>query len=360
MPDWPTIEHTVRGGERLDTAAGLFLQTTPDIARLGRLAHRRRIELAGREVGYVVNRHIDYSNVCVDSCLFCAFARRPGQEGAYEMSIEEVVRRADEVAEIGATELHMVGGLHPTWAFERYEGMLRAIRQRHPRMALKCFTAAEITHFSNLSGLSIEDVLRRLKEAGLSSLPGGGAEIFAERAQRKLFRLKGNADQWLAVHRTAHGLGLPTNATMLYGHIETHEERVDHLSRLRALQDETGGFLCFIPLNYHHENNRLGRLPEPTGLDILRQIACARLFLDNFRNIKAYWPMTGIETAQIALSFGANDIDGTVIEERIYHMAGAKTPQGLTTERLEALIREAGFEPVLRDAFHQPVATAVA
>lgn len=342
-------------GERLDAEDGLALFACEEIAAVGRLAHEARLAKNGDAATYVINRHINYSNLCVDACLFCAFARRPGEPGAYAFTLDEILERAGDLETRGVSELHMVGGHHPDWPLSFYEEMLARLQAAHPTVTLKCFTAAEILHFSNRSGLPVETVLARLKTAGLGMLPGGGAEVLSERVRRKLCRdAKGSAQQWLAVHRSAHRMGIPSNATLLFGHVERPEEKVEHLLRIRDLQDETGGFLAFVPLAFHAENNALGKLPEPSILERLRHIAVSRLLLDNVPHIKAYWPMFGVRASQIALSFGADDIDGTVVEERIYHMAGAATPQELDEETLRNLIEEAGFRAVRRDAFYHP------
>lgn len=349
------IAEKVERGDRLSREDGLALFACADLALLGTLADAVRRRKSGDAAYYVVNRHINYSNLCVDSCLFCAFARKPGQDGAYAFSIDEILAKAAEAVSLGATEIHIVGGHHPDLPFSFYEEMLRRLRAANPSIALKCFTAAEILYFAGKFSMSVDEVLSRFQAAGLSMLPGGGAEVLSERVRKKLCRDKGSTEEWLGVHRAAHRMGLPTNATLLYGHIETEAEKVDHLLHIRSLQDETGGFLSFIPLAYHHENNRLARLSEPTGIDSLRHVAVARLMLDNVPHVKAYWPMLGERIAQLALSFGADDLDGTVIEERIYHMAGAATPQGLPERTLRALIEEAGFRPVKRDAFYNPI-----
>lgn len=347
------IAEKVASGERLsrDEAVGLF--TCEDVAALGRLADRVRRAKNGDAAYYVVNRHINYSNLCVDDCLFCAFKRKPGEAGGYTFPLAEIFRQAEDLVRLGAAELHIVGGHHPDLPFSYYEEMLRGLRARHPGVALKCFTAAEILHFAKTFDLAVEEILTRFKAAGLSMLPGGGAEVLSERVRRKLCRdAKGSAEAWLSVHRAAHALGIPSNATLLFGHVERPEDKAEHLLRVRDLQDETGGFLAFIPLAYHRENNNLGKLPEPTALERLRHIAVARLVLDNVPHIKAYWPMFGVRLTQVALSFGADDVDGTIVEERIYHMAGARTPQALSERALRDLIAEAGFRPVKRDAFY--------
>lgn len=348
-----TIAGKVSRGERLTFDDGLALFAADDLAALGALADRVRRAKNNDAAYYVVNRHINYSNLCVDDCLFCAFKRKPGEEGGYTFTLEEILRRAEDLERRGASELHIVGGHHPDLPFDFYETMLRELRTRHPGVALKAFTAAEILYFSKKFAMPVETVLARLGAAGLAMLPGGGAEVLSERVRKRLCRdSKGSTEAWLSVHRAAHRMGIPSNATLLFGHVERPEEKVEHLLHIRALQDETGGFLAFIPLAYHRENNNLGKLPEPTAAERLKHIAVARLVLDNVPHVKAYWPMFGVRLSQVALSFGADDVDGTVVEERIYHMAGAATPQELEEAELRDLIAEAGFRPVRRDAFY--------
>lgn len=350
------IADKINFGERLTFEDGLALFAAEDLAALGALADRVRRQKNGDAAYYVINRHINYSNLCVDDCLFCAFKRRPGEEGGYTFTMEEILRRAEDLERRGASELHIVGGHHPDLPFDFYETMLRELRTRHPGVALKAFTAAEILHFSGKFAMPVETVLARLKSAGLAMLPGGGAEVLSERVRKKLCRdSKGSTEAWLSVHRTAHRMGIRSNATLLFGHVERPEEKVEHLLHIRALQDETGGFLAFIPLAFHRENNNLGKLPEPTAAERLRHIAVSRLMLDNVPHVKAYWPMFGVRLSQVALSFGADDVDGTVVEERIYHMAGAATPQEMEEAALRDLIAEAGFRPVRRDAFYAPM-----
>ena len=294
--------------------------------------------------------------MCEADCLFCSFARlREGMPQARTMTVDEALKWIDERYCPGMTEVHIVNGLHPGLPFDYYTNLLRTIREHYPQLHLKAFTAVEIHFFAEKFGMSYSDVLEQLIDAGLGSLPGGGAEIFANRVRRKICKDKANADQWLDVHRTAHVLGLKSNCTMLYGTIERAEELVDHLLRLRSLQEETGGFQAFIPLAYHRENNRLGKLEETTGADDLRIIAVSRLLLDNIPHIKAYWVMLGVKTAQLAQAFGANDMDGTVVEEKIYHMAGATSPGALTVDRLRHLIEAIGREPVERTTTYQMV-----
>ncbi|MFH1742736.1 MAG: aminofutalosine synthase MqnE [bacterium] len=340
------------GGRRLGCEEGLALLRDVPFHDVGRLADSVKVGLHGNFCFYNINRHINYSNVCESGCRFCSFSRRPGEDGAFELTLDEIVAKAGEAQRDGATELHIVGGVHPTLPFEFYETMLTRLSETYPTIHLKCFTAAEINQFVKISGLETEEVLMRLKKAGLGSMPGGGAEIFSERLRQRLFPGKIDGDRWLDIHRTAHQCGLRTNATLLYGHIETDEEIIEHLCRLRDLQDETGGFQAFVPLAYHPERNRLGgRIPS--GQRSLRVIATARVMLDNFPHIKAYWIMLGVKLAQVALSFGADDLDGTVVEEHITHMAGASSPQALTVEQIQHLISETGRIPVERTSLYE-------
>ncbi|MCZ6572639.1 MAG: aminofutalosine synthase MqnE [Planctomycetota bacterium] len=343
-------------GERLTLEDGVRLFETDDLHALGWVANHVREARHGDTTYYLKNRHINYSNVCKYDCMFCSFYRSSiDQEGAWEWSVEQVLLHVAPYKDSGLREFHIVGGVHPHLPFSYYTDMLRALKEAHPGVALKAFTAIEIAYFAELTGKSLREVLTELKHAGLQMLPGGGAEVFADRVRYKVCRDKADADRWFEVHETAHALGIPTNATLLYGHIETTEERVDHILRLRDLQDRTSGLKSYIPLAYHPDGNRLQKLGAPTGVDALRNIAVGRLLLDNVAHIKAYWIMLGIKTAQLALSWGANDIDGTVTWERIYHMAGSQTPEGMTEERLREVIEEAGRLPVERDAFYNVV-----
>jgi aminodeoxyfutalosine synthase len=350
-----TVARKLERGEPLDREDGLRLYETPDLTALGALADARCRELHGLRVFYNVNRHINYSNLCIHSCMFCAFAKKRGDDGGYEFSMDEIVARAAEAEAAGADEVHIVGGLHPDWPYERYLEMLRAIRAAHPGLHLKAFTAVEIDYLAELSGLSIATVLEQLVEAGLGSMPGGGAEVLTDRVWKKLFRDKIPPARWLEIHEISHGLGIRSNATLLYGHIERPEEKVEHCLKLRDLQTRTGGFLAFIPLRFHPENTPLRKLPLARGIQSLREIAVARLLLDGFDHVKTYWIMTGLETSQLALHFGSNDLDGTVVEEKITHMAGATTPECLGEEDLRGIIREAGREPCRRDTLYRPV-----
>jgi aminodeoxyfutalosine synthase len=353
------IEEKLRAGVPLDYDDGVALFRHPDILELGRLANQVRERLHGQRTYFNRNLHINATNVCVASCRFCSFARlRPGDPGAYTMSLEQAWQRLRDRMTTGkpVTEIHIVNGLHDELPFSYYTELLAGLKRIHPAVHLKAFTAVEIHFFHQHYGMSVADVLGKLRAAGLDSLPGGGAEIFAERVRRKICPDKCNADEWLDVHRVAHGMGLRSNCTMLYGHIETVEEKVLHLLRLRNLQAETGGFQTFIPLAFHPDGNALGKLPAPTGIDDLRTFAVSRLLLHNIPHVKAYWVMLGLKTAQTALWFGADDIDGTVQEERIYHMAGAETPQGLALPELVHLIEKAGRVPVERDTLYNVVA----
>jgi aminodeoxyfutalosine synthase len=352
------IHEKVQADERLSFADGVKLYESPDITGVGYLANIVRERQNGNLVYYNINQHIDYSNVCIlhARCHFCAFARKNIQtEGAWEMSVDEFLDKAMYSIDHGCTEIHSVGGLHPKLPFEYYLHMLHGLKQRMPQVHLKFFTAVEIHHFSRIFKKSVKEVLIELQAAGLDSLPGGGAEIFAEETREKICPGKLSAEGWLDVHHIAHQLGIPTNATMLYGHLETDEDRVDHLIRLREQQDKSGGFATFIPLAFHPANTRMAYLPSTSGLTDLRNVAIARLMLDNFPHIKVYWIMTGLKVAQVALSFGADDIDGTVTEEKITHMAGASTPEAITADEIARLIQEAGRIAVERDTNYNEI-----
>jgi aminodeoxyfutalosine synthase len=344
----------VRDGVRLDEADAMLCFSTPDVLHLGRLAHHVRTRLHGTTAYFNVNRHINPTNICVYTynCKFCSFAALPGEAHAWAMSHDEIYRKAGEQGGNQATEFHIVGGLHPELSLDWYLEMLRGLRERYPKAHLKAFTAIEVGWFAKKEKLSIAEVLERMRSAGLGSLPGGGAEIFHPEVREIICDGKLDADEWIEVHRVAHGLGIRSNCTMLYGHVEQPAHKVDHLLRLRALQDETGGFNAFIPLAYHPENNYLGLKWHTTGSDDVRHIATARLVLDNIPHIKAYWVMVTPKLAQVALRFGADDLDGTVVEETIYHMAGAETAQMLPRPELERIVRDAGFRPVERDTLY--------
>jgi aminodeoxyfutalosine synthase len=341
----------VQAGQRLSREDGLTLFATEDLLGLGRLADYVKSRREGDRVYFVINRHITPTNVCVLACAFCDFARKKGAAGAYEHSIEDMVAMVrDEVREV-----HIVGGHHPDWPFEYYERVIGAIHAAHPHVQIKAFTAAEIDYFWRRWKIEPKEALTRLKVAGLQSMPGGGAEIFSDRLARELrYTGKADAERWCEIHGIAHALGIKTNATMLYGHVETMAERVDHLLRLRQQQDVSGGFLTFVPLAYQVGKSRL--VPRPTPpTDSLRTIAAARLLLDNFPHVEAYWVVLGEDTTSVALHFGADDVNGTLEDERIQHMAGAQTPAGLAREHLLRMIHDAGKQAVERDALYNIV-----
>jgi aminodeoxyfutalosine synthase len=342
--------------ERLSADDALTLYRTGDILAVGWLANHVRERMHRNNTYFNVNRHINPTNVCVAACRLCAFGRKKDTPGAYTMALEEAWQTAASGYSEAVTEFHIVGGLHPDLPFEYFLDLVRGLKERFPQVHIKAFTMVEVAYLAKRAKLSIRETLEELKAAGVDSLPGGGAEIFADRIRHIICDHKIDGDQWLETARLAHQLGLRSNATMLYGHIESDEDRVDHLLKLRVLQDETGGFQTFIPLAFHPVNTPLQHLPTTTGLNDIRQIAASRLVLDNFAHIKAYWQMLSPKIAQIALRFGADDLDGTVIEEKIYHDAGATTPQGLRRQELVRLIREAGREPIERDTLYRPVA----
>lgn len=350
------IQEKVMAEERLSFDDAMTLSVSNDLCGLGTLANAVRERLNGKKVFYNINRHINYSNVCVASCAFCAFSREKGQDGAWTYSLEEIFRKAVEECPEGCGELHIVGGLHPDLAIDYYEKMLRGLKQRLPHLHLKAFTATEIHHFALMNNLPAREVIQRLKQAGLGSLPGGGGEVFSDELRRKLAGKKADAQTWLNVHRLAHEEGLKSNATMLYGHLETWEDRISHLIQLRELQDDTHGFQAFIPLAFHPKNSRISHLPGPSGITDLKVTAISRLVLDNIPHIKAYWVMLGLKMAQLSLAFGADDMDGTVVEETIFHMAGGQSPQEMSVKELERLIIETGRVPVLRDSLYQAIA----
>ena len=353
------IADKLAAGIRLDLSDGVRLFECDDLLLVGWLANREREKRHGGRTFYNYNIRIEATNVCVASCLFCSFARlKPGDADAYTMSLDEAWDKLRRRAAQPLTEVHVVNGLHPDLPFSYYTDLLAGFKRIRPNIHLKCFTAVEIAFFADLYKMTDEQVLRDLMTAGLDSLPGGGAEIFAERVRQKICHDKCGTDRYLDIHRLAHRLGMRSNVTMLYGHIETAEERVDHMLRARALQDETGGFQAFIPLAFHPDNNQMRKLPAPSAAETLRVHAVARLVLDNIAHIKAFWIATGVEVAQTALWFGADDLDGTVQEEKIYHMAGSRTPESMTTREIERLIRAAGREPIERDTLYNVVAHA--
>lgn len=373
------IAEKVLSGERITGDDALTLFRSDDIFTMGRLASHVAYRKNGKKAFFVLNRHINPTNICVNRCRFCAFSRSKGQAGAFEFTIGEIIEKLREgqvapphpplskgghrggnprhlsrVTRHLFSEVHIVGGLHPEWPFEHYTKMLSEIRKAFPSLAVKAFTAVEIDYFSRISGLSVREVLERLKKSGLQAMPGGGAEIFAEEVREKLCPEKISGERWLDIHKTAHRCGIPTNATMLYGHVESFEDRVDHLLKLRQAQDVTGGFQAFIPLAYHPRNTDIGGC-YTSGTDDLKTVAISRLVLDNIPHIKAYWIMLGEKIAQVSLLFGADDLDGTIVEEKITHYAGGMTNEGLTRTELVNLIKKAGKVPVERDAFYNPV-----
>mgnify|MGYP003745508995 FL=1 len=342
-------------GERLSDADALRLFESRDLNAVGAIADLARQRRVGNRASYILNRYINYSNYCILSCQFCSFARKKRDADGFQLSLEEIVDKAREALKLGITELHIVGGLHPSLPFTYYLEMLRALRSLDGRLQLKCFTAIEVLHLSWLARKSVDETLRELKAAGLDSLTGGGAEIFRKEVRSAIALGKESAEEYLDVHRQWHQLGGRSTCTMLYGHVETLADRVDHLRRLRELQDETRGFVGFVPLPYQPENNRIPVSHPPTGYDALRTIAVSRIYLDNFDHITAYWVGLGLKLAQVALSYGADDLHGTILEEHIFHMAGAATPQLQTEAAMVKAIREAGRIPVQRDTFYQPV-----
>ncbi|SDU28612.1 aminodeoxyfutalosine synthase [Verrucomicrobium sp. GAS474] len=357
-----SIAEKVFAGERIDEADALRLYESPDLNAVGLLANHVRERLNGNVTTYILNRYLNYSNVCILSCQFCAFYRRGGQEGAFELSVEEIVGKAKEAHAQGLTEIHSVGGLHPKLPFSFYLEMIREIKKACPGLRVKAFTAVEIRHLAErIAKKPIRETLQLLLEAGLDSLTGGGAEIFDPEIRDKICRGKEDAEEWLDVHRQWHRLGQQSTCTMLYGHLEEPRHRVDHLRRLRNLQDETNGFTALIPFAYEPENNKLSASLRRVGGSVdLRNIAVARIYLDNIPHLTAYWVSMGMSIAQIAQSYGADDLHGTIREELIFHMAGSKTPQEQTVARMEKAIREAGRVPAQRDTFYRVAAPATA
>jgi aminodeoxyfutalosine synthase len=342
-------------GQRLSPEDGLALLRSDDLIALGEMAHQAKQQKTGNKVFFNVNCHINLTNICVSRCKFCAFSCDRDDPQAYAMTIEEVVEKARAAIPVGITELHIVSGLHPDLPFSYYLNVIRTLREQFPGIHIQAFTAVEIKYFADIAGASVEDVLLQLKEAGLGSLPGGGAEVFSDRLRQDLCPKKASAEEWLSVMRTAHQLGLKSNATILYGHLEQAEEIIDHLVRLRDLQDETGGFQSFIPLPFHPRNTQLSFMQKPHGYEILKMYALSRLMLDNFDHIKAFWIMAGIPVAQLSLLFGVDDLDGTVIEEKITHAAGAETDTAIPKQKLLQIIRESGKTPVERDTLYNVI-----
>lgn len=351
------IYEKVAEGERISEQDAVRLFKTTDLNALSAIADLANRKKNGNRATYLLNRYINYSNYCVLSCQFCAFAKKKRDGNGFELTIEEIVERGREAVASGATELHIVGGLHPTLPYSYYIGFLKALKKSFPELQIKAFTAIEILHLSWLAKKPVKEILMELKDSGLDCLTGGGAEIFNPEVRNKIARGKETAEEYLDVHRTWHKLGGKSTCTMLYGHVETIEDRIDHLHRLRQLQDETGGFCGFIPLPYQPENNQIPVEHPPSGFDTLRTIAVSRVFLDNINHITAYWVGMGLKLAQVALNFGADDLHGTIQEEYIFHMAGAKTPQSLTEQILVRTIQETGRIATQRNTFYEPIKT---
>jgi aminodeoxyfutalosine synthase len=350
-----SLRRKILDGERITDEEALQLFDSRDLLAIGELAALANRRKNGDKVYFNVNRHINYSNICVNRCTFCAFSRGRDEDGGYTMALNDVLARVAEASEAGATEIHMVGGLHPDLPFDFYLEMLAAIKADSPEIHIKAFTAVEIDYFATLAGQSVGEVIEELKEAGLDSMPGGGAEIFRSEVRNRICPEKISGERWLEVIETVHRAGVKTNATMLFGHVENAADRVDHMSRLRQLQDRTGGFQAFIPLAFQPDNTRVPDARGVGGVDALKTLAISRLYLDNFQHIKAYWIMLGLKVAQVSLAFGVNDLDGTVVEEKIGHEAGADSPQDLNKAQLIDLIRKADRLPVERDTLYREV-----
>jgi len=351
------IAEKVENGKRLSKSDAMRLMESDDILSLGQLADKVRKKKTGDHVYFNVNRHINLTNICVSRCKFCAFSRDKADADAYAMTIDDVMETARSARDLGITEFHIVSGLHPDLPFDYYLEVISQLKKMMPEVHIKAFTAVEIDYFVKIAHLSQKEVLMKLKEAGLGSLPGGGAEILNHRVREAVCSKKASADEWLDVMRIAHNLGLKSNATMLYGHVETGEERVDHLLTLRELQDETGGFQSFIPLPFHPWNTQLNEFKKPSAFESLKVLSVSRLVLDNFSHIKAYWIMLGLKIAQLSLLFGVNDLDGTVVEEKITHAAGAETDRSISRDELLKVIYEAGRTPVERDTLYNRIKT---
>jgi aminodeoxyfutalosine synthase len=356
------IADKVMAGERLTPEDGLALFETSDLLGVGALADWSNRQKNGDRVFVCANQHLNPTNVCIlrATCTFCSFARTPREDGAYTMTLEEAFHEASTASDTPVREFHIVGGLHPRLRLSYYEDLIRGLKERHPGVEVKALTAVEIAHLARIEKSSVEDVLSRLREAGMDTMPGGGAEVFAKGVRATIAQRKLAAEEWIDVHRRAHGLGIRTNCTMLYGHVESLSDRVDHLIMLRDLQDETGGFLTYIPLAYHPDNNELGEElgrtgTATTGFDDLKNLAIGRLFLDNIRHIKTHWIMNTAKVSQIALHFGVDDLEGTVRRERIYHDAGAATPEGMTFAEIVRLVKDAGKRPVERNVRYEEV-----
>ena len=346
------LSNEILQGRRLAASEALELFNFNDILALGNLANTLRERKHGSKSYYIVNRHIDYSNVCAIQCKFCAFARKKGEEGSFEFTIEQIVDRVKDGLKRGISEIHMVGGFHPTHPWEFYTGTLEAVKKVAPNLHIKAFTAAEIRYFSKKFRMTQEEVLHKLMKSGLDSMPGGGAEIFDAEIRKEICGPKGPAEHWIETQKLAHNLGLKSTATMLYGHIENFKHRVDHMDRVRNLQDETGGFMCFIPLAFNPKDTEYESRGYTSSIDDLKTLAISRIFFDNISHIKAYWVMSGVDTAQMAQHFGSDDFHGTVIEENITHMAGGLSPSDLPENKIERLILDSGRIPVKRDSLY--------
>ncbi|MDD4933197.1 MAG: aminofutalosine synthase MqnE [Methylacidiphilaceae bacterium] len=352
------IAERIVGEERIDDPSAQRLFACGDTSAVGALADLVSRRKNGQRGSFLVNRYLNYSNICLLSCRFCAFYRRAGQPGAFLYSVEEMAEQAFQSWRSGAVEIHCVGGLHPKLPFSYYRDLISAIKQRCPGMMIKAFTAVEIRHMAHrIARRSIPEVLEDLADSGLDSLTGGGAEIFDSGVREEICRGKETAEEWLEVHRIWHQMGKRSTATMLFGHVETPAHRVDHLRRLRELQEETGGFCGFVPFAFEPANTKLSHLPRASAMETLRTVAVSRIYLDNVDHITSYWISSGLPLGQIALSFGADDLHGTIEEERIFHMAGSKTPVSQTADDLAAAIRESGREPVARDTYYRIVPT---
>ena len=359
-PRLASITEKVLEGERLSREDGIALFESRDLLAIGALADWVNRQKNGDRVFLSANQHLNPTNVCIlrATCTFCSFARRPKEDGAYTMDLEEAFHEASVARDTPVREFHIVGGLHPKLRVSYYADLIRGLKERHPGVEVKALTAVEIAHLARIEKTTVEDVLQRLVDAGLDTLPGGGAEVFAQGVRATIAERKLAAEEWIDVHRRAHGMGIRTNCTMLYGHVESYADRVDHLTMLRDLQDETGGFLTYIPLAYHPDNNELGEQlgrtgTATTGFDDLKNLAIGRLYLDNIRHIKTHWIMNTAKVSQIALHFGVDDLEGTVRRERIYHDAGAHTPEGMTFAEIVRLIKDAGKRPVERNAHYE-------
>ncbi|PLY02980.1 MAG: aminofutalosine synthase MqnE [Desulfuromonas sp.] len=351
--DFKQLKEQLEAGQRISAADAVALFESNDLLAIGELAAMANRRQNGETVYFNVNRHINYTNLCVNRCTFCAFSKGVEDEGCYTLALNDILEKAAEANAAGATEIHMVGGLHPDLPFDFYIEMLASLKADNPALHIKAFTAVEIDYFARITGQSVDQVLLELKAAGLESMPGGGAEILGKRVRDIICPEKISGERWLEIIEKVHRAGLKSNATMLFGHVEKYEDRVDHLAKLRDLQDKTGGFQAFIPLAFQPDNTRVPGAKGVSGVDALKTLAISRIYLDNFQHIKAYWVMLGLKTAQVALAFGVNDLDGTVIEEKIGHDAGAESPQALSKDQLLDLIRIAGKKPVERNTLYE-------